>query len=315
MKVFIVGYGEMLKALVYGVLNSGCDIAGVFRHDNVIMSPFKRFLFDVFLPSEDCIFVKTLKLPEIYAKSVNSLKFRKLLKQINPDVIIVGSWSEKLLSETINLPKIACINVHPALLPKYRGPNPYIQTILADEKYSGVTFHLVNLNYDSGKILHQAQIPIDVNETGQTLKHKCCNLAEKEVKILLENLPDKLESAQIQDERLASYQKQISISESVLNFKEETSSQISRRIRAFYPWLSCHISYKNEFFEFKEFKILGNSELEPSTIAEKTCDSLSIVCKDLKIIQFSGLKLKRSFINIFSKIYIKYFVKINSKVN
>lgn len=315
MKVFVIGYGEMFYSLVLGVLDSSCEVAGVFRADNLKKSAFKRRLNDIFLPSNDYNFVKSLNLKEIYAPSVNSEKFKKELKKLNPDVILVGSWSEKLKADVINIPKIACINVHPSLLPKYRGPNPYYQVILSGEKTTGITFHLMDLNYDTGEILHQAETEIFNTDTGLSLKLRCCDLARKELKNLLENLLEKIEKAQVQNEKEASYQPQINIRESILDFNNETTDEISRRIRALSPWLKCHIAYNDEFFDFKEYTIKPEiTHNQPSCIVDKKSDSISVSAKDLKVIEFKGLKLKRPFCSFFTKFYIKNFVKINSKV-
>ena len=82
MNIVIVGYNEMLRALILGLLASDSKIVGVFRHENVIYSPIKKFFYDLFNPSTDLNFVKAYKLYDIKAKSVNSDEFRKDLKQI-----------------------------------------------------------------------------------------------------------------------------------------------------------------------------------------------------------------------------------------
>ena len=119
MKIVIVGYGEMFDSLVAGTLASGHQIVGVFRHENVIYNPLKKFIYDYVFPSDNKLFIKSLCLYDIKATSVNSKKFREEVKKLDTDIILVGSWSEKFTIETINSPKVACINVHPSLLPKY----------------------------------------------------------------------------------------------------------------------------------------------------------------------------------------------------
>ena len=87
----------------------------------------------------DYNYIKSYKLPEIHASSVNSKEFKKKLLKLNPDIILVGSWKEKISKEIYDIPKIATINAHPSLLPKYRGPNPYYWTIKNREQQSGIT--------------------------------------------------------------------------------------------------------------------------------------------------------------------------------
>lgn len=316
MKIVVVGYGEMFDSLIAGIYNSRHEIVGVFRHENILYHPLKRFLYDLLMPTGNRIFTKSLGLYDIKAPSVNSDKFRKIIKKLKADVIIVGSWSEKFSTETINTPETACINVHPSLLPSYRGPNPYLQVILNGETKSGVTFHIMDENYDTGPILYREQTEITDYETGLSLKLKCCGIARKSVEKVIDSFNGNIQMPLKQNDEESSYQKQISLKDSILNFEKETSLEIDRRIRAFTPWLNCHIAYNDEFFQFGKYKLIDEKVKEqPGTIIKKTSDSLCIVCADSKPAEFSLLKLKRPFCGLFTGLYLKYIVKINSKVH
>ena len=95
-----------------------------------------------------------------------------MLIALNVDLIIVGTWKERITKETFNIPKIATVNVHPSLLPKYRGPNPYLQTILHGEKYSGVTLHLMNEKLDAGAVMKQQKVEILPSDTSKELRER-----------------------------------------------------------------------------------------------------------------------------------------------
>ena len=144
LKVVILGHGAMLANLIAGVMDSGCEIVGVMRYDRLRKSNLKTWFHDYFLPSKEFSYIKSYKLHEIRAKSANSKIFKREILRLNADIIIVGTWGEKLTKATIDLPKIATINVHPSLLPKYRGPNPYLQVIKNLETKTGLTFHPLN---------------------------------------------------------------------------------------------------------------------------------------------------------------------------
>ena len=79
LKVVIVGYGEMFTNLVAATLDADCEIVGVFRKDSIKHHPFVKKIKDIFNPSIEYSYIKSYKLPEISAKSVNSEKFRKKL--------------------------------------------------------------------------------------------------------------------------------------------------------------------------------------------------------------------------------------------
>ncbi len=313
MNIVIVGYDEMLQALISGISKSDNKIVGVFRHDNVIFSPLKKLFIDLFNPSSDFNLIKAYKLYDIKAKSVNSEEFRKEIKRLKTDIIIVGSWSEKFSAQTINTPKIACINVHPSLLPKYRGPNPYLQVILNNEEITGITFHLMDINYDTGAILFQRKVKILPTDNGKSLKLRCCDTVQKEVCVFLKNFKEKLLNPVSQNEAISSYQPRIELKDCIFDFKNETSEKILRRIRAFSPWLKCYIPYQNQFFSFEKYKLLNKEGKQISgQIVSKGKNSISIVCSDNKIIRFSNLQLVIPFSEFITKIYLKNFVKINS---
>jgi len=314
MKIVIVGYGEMFRALVSGVLKTNHEIAGVFRVDNVKYSPLNRFLHDIFSPSDDYNFIRVHNLPEINAKSVNSPEFISEIKKLKADIIIVGSWCEKFSMQTINAAKKGCINVHPSLLPKYRGPNPYFQVIKNNEKTTGVTFHLMDVNYDTGLILHQAETPVLPNDTGLSLKLRCCDTAREEVIVLLNEFTKKIKNPISQNEKEATYQHQISLADSIIDFEKESAIETDRRIRALTPWLNCHICYKNEFFSFSNYRICPkSSKKRPASIVKITDNSISIVCKDGNVMEFSSLKIKRPFSKMITKLYLKKVIKINER--
>jgi methionyl-tRNA formyltransferase len=316
MRVVIIGYGEMFESLVLGVLKTEHEIVGVFRQDRTIYSPFNLFFHDLLKPSQDYNFIKRYNLHEIKANSVNSEEFREELEELCPDIVFVGSWGEKFSIQTINIPLKACINVHPSLLPKYRGPNPYMQVILNEESKTGITFHLMDVNYDTGSILHQKRLRIYTSDTGKSLKQRCCDAARKEVVYFLNDFTRKLENQQSQNEKDATYQPRISVAEAIIDFTRETAAEIDRKIRAFTPWLECFICYHNEFFAFENYRICKKiSSKPPATIIKKTKNSLYIVCQDKSVIEFSSLKIKRPFSKILTKYYLSKIIKEKEKVD
>ena len=141
-KVVIVGYDKMLYSLIEGVQSRGDEILGVFRLDRIRNSRFKLFFKDIFNPSKDYTVIKSKKLYDIKGNSVNGDKFYQEIEKLNPDMIIVGSWSEKFKSDILNL--VPCINFHPALLPKNRGANPYFWSIYSPGGHgSSTASHLI----------------------------------------------------------------------------------------------------------------------------------------------------------------------------
>lgn len=310
MKVVILGKGEMLANLMEGVKDSGFELAAVFRHERTAMNKFKLFLLDFFKSSPEVTMIKERKIKEIKCKSANSEEFKREIVKLNADIILVGTWKEKLKKEIIDLPTIATINVHPSLLPEYRGPNPYIQTILHGETQSGVTFHLMTEELDKGPVLAQQKVEILPCDTAKELKEKTVFQARLLACEVLKRLNAGIIQPVEQNEAKASYFPNISGDEKMLDFKNQTSAEILNTIRALHPYLPTYITYKNVFFIVNPYKarILDKSGDSGQIIAKCSRTRFLTICaKDGKAIKMSGLKAYR--LAPLTKLLIKYYVK------
>jgi methionyl-tRNA formyltransferase len=315
MKVVIIGKGLLLANLILGALDAGAEIVGVFRYEQTSTNRVKLFFQDLFNPAPELTLINQLKLNQIRLKSVNSQKFQKILLSQNVDLLLVGTWKERISKETFNMPKIATINVHPSLLPAYRGPNPYMQTILHGEEYSGVTLHLVDEKYDCGAILAQEKIKILPSDTSKELRQRTVRVARTLMSNLLKDLNSKILTPVEQNEKNASYFPNISGEEKMLDFTIQSSEEVSRTVRALYPFLPCYITYKNEFFIVNPYKFsilldTMNGSFAGDIVAKNPDKkSLTIVCKDKKAIRFSDLELyKKKFETAY---YIDEVVELN----
>lgn len=319
MKIVVIGYDKMFSNLILGTLEAKHKIVGVFRHERVSLHPFWLFFKDIIAPSKECAFIKSLKLNEIKARSVNSKKFGNEILKLNPDIILVGSWSEKFKKPIIDLPKIGTINCHPSLLPRYRGPNPYIRVIINGEKETGITFHLMDKNLDTGPILLQKKIQIIQGfkgDTGESLKNKCCNLAKTGVFELLNSMNNEMIIPINQNEKEASYYSQISEKDILIDFKK-SSIEINALIRALTPWQPAYIPHKNTFLQVKDIEFYENKTKthHAGTIIKKEKNTLWIVTGDNKIAKASKLKLFGKIGQIFTPLYLKFFTRCGDICN
>lgn len=315
MKVVILGSGQIFMNIIAGCMDAGCDIVGVFRHDKVRFTSLERVLIDTLNPSVELNYIKSHKLYEIKARSANSAKFKKEILRLNADLVIVATWGEKLKKPIINLPKIATINVHPALLPKYRGPNPYLQAIKHLEKESGVTFHLMDENFDTGAILHQKRVEIKPNDTGTELRSRIAKTAREGVRELILELDKEVIIPVAQDESKASYFPQISEDDVMIDFYK-SAEEVSAHIRAFSPWFKCYFEYGKEFFVPNpyELEILENKTqiTDAGKIVDKSAKerSLTVVCGDGKLLKMSKVRLYGA-LWFLTALFIKFRVKLD----
>ena len=327
MKVVIIGKGEMLSNLIEGSIAAGSEIVGVMRYERTIMPTLLLKLRDFFKISYDVTLIKKYKLHEIKCKSANSENFKKELLKLNTDILLVGTWREKLKKEIINTPTIASVNIHPSMLPKYRGPNPYLQNILHREKKSGITFHLMDEKFDNGAILTQEGIPILPNDTSKELKERTVYQARLICKDILAKLEEGLIIPVPQNEKEATYFANIKPIDMMLDFEKETAEEIEARIRAFHPWLPCYVTYQNKFFIPNPYKLkIINEEYTKKILIRNNIttpqigsiisghyksQTIIVMCRDGKSLKMIGTQLYGFFNKPFTKTFIKSITKAN----
>ena len=239
LNVVVVGTGEMASSVLLGVREAGHKVVGFFRRESLSKRPIKRAFRDFFAPSDFYMLAKNAKIPEIKANSVNSEEFRQTVRRLGADVIIVATWGEKFSQKTINTPRLATINCHPSKLPLYRGPNPYMAAICSGEDVTGITFHLMDENYDTGAILLQKDVPVLQSDSGYTLKLRCVQTARCAVKELLDGVENGSLTPTPQNESIATYFPQITNKDIYINFSMD-ATDIYNKVRGFEPWAFCY---------------------------------------------------------------------------
>jgi len=172
-------------------------------------------------------------LPILQPEKILSIK--KEILDLKPDLIIVSSYGQIIPKEILDIPSLKCLNIHPSLLPKYRGPSPIQTTILNGDKATGITIMLMDEKMDHGSIISQIKINIKPNENYQDLEKK---LSRESGNFLIKILPLYLNNKikiQEQDESKASYTKILSREQGEIDLNK-SAQEIERKIRAFYPW-------------------------------------------------------------------------------
>lgn len=312
MKVILLGKGQMLANMIEAARESDVEIVGVFRYERTLFSGVKLFLNDLFKSSYDLTLIKKYKLPEVKCKSANSEDFRNYVLKTNADLIMVGTWREKLKKETFTMPRIGTVNIHPSLLPRYRGPNPYMQVILNGEKKTGVTIHLVDENLDTGAVLLQKEVDVLPSDTGKELRERVFSAARELAREFLVKIQSEVIIPIKQNESRSSYYGYVDEAMKMLDFKNNTSEEIVRIIKALHAWMPCYITSGNHFLKINPYKIkieTLQSDIPAGYIIAKNPKekSLTIVCKDGKALKMDDLKLWGFFIRPFTGLFIRLF--------
>lgn len=159
----------------------------------------------------------------------------KIIQQLQPDLLILASYGKILPAEALEVPKFGSLNVHPSLLPKYRGATPIQTAILNNESQTGLTIMTMAPQVDAGGIISQEKLTIEPTDTFPTLKIK---LAELGAKLLLKHLPKYLSGqAKIKPQNEAEVTGTTKLTKEMGEINWSASPEtIDRQIRAFTPW-------------------------------------------------------------------------------
>ncbi len=114
-------------------------------------------------------------LPVFQPQKVKDKSFLDIFDQLNPEMVVVAAFGQFLPKAIIEFPKFGCLNIHPSLLPKYRGAAPLNWSIIRGELTTGVTIMLMDEGMDSGDILLQSKTPLSATETFGQLHDRLAN--------------------------------------------------------------------------------------------------------------------------------------------
>jgi len=152
-----------------------------------------------------------------------------------PEIVLVAAYGLLLPPEVLRIPPLGCLNVHPSLLPRYRGAAPVAAAILAGDVVSGVSIMLLDEGMDTGPVLAQVEEPISSDDTTGSLTTR---LAKKGAELLLETLVPWAEGRlkpSPQGEEGVSYARLISKQDGQIDWGR-SAEDLGRQVRAFQPW-------------------------------------------------------------------------------
>ncbi len=157
------------------------------------------------------------------------------LEKGRPELFVVASYGRILPQAVLDIPAAGCLNVHPSLLPRHRGPSPVAGAILAGDRETGVTIMLMAAKMDAGPILTQESAPLHGDDSTEVLTSR---LSEQGAELLLGTLPAWLAgelSPRPQDESAATYTQLLTKEQGRLDWAKP-AELLEREIRAFVPW-------------------------------------------------------------------------------
>jgi methionyl-tRNA formyltransferase len=196
----------------------------------------------------------------------------KLLRKASPDLILVATFNEILRPPVLSLPRLGVVNLHPSLLPKYRGPCPTHAALLNGDDVTGVTVHYVTDRLDAGDVLLQRPLPIDKADNDGRLRQRLARLAGDLVPEIISMFEGGRKPAgSPQNDELATRAPRPAREGGWLTLDDDIEL-IRRRIRAFNPLPGTSISVGDRRVSVRSFAALENGKVPGVYETDHTID-------------------------------------------
>lgn len=246
-RILFVGIPDMAYVGIDGLLMSGINIVGVIgpKKNHTLYSDFKSFIMNRGLNYID---YDELDEPQLIDK----------IKALDVDIAVVCSFNYKIPKVLLNSTKDGFINVHPSMLPKYRGGNPYSRVIINGETETGVTIHYMDEGFDSGDIIAQKAYPIHSKATMGTIFNELNFLGiELLLKVLQAYEVQELPRIK-QPEGTFISGKSLSDDEIFINYNK-SAEEIERFIRALNPFILASTSFRGNLMKIMRAEVASDA--------------------------------------------------------
>lgn len=265
MRIIIFGCRKITSDIIRYVIDSGHEVPLVITHDE----------------ERDRIYGNSLVHEFCDRSGIDNMRFDKkvdanIISEINPDIIFSIYYRKILKQNTLDIPRLGCINIHPAILPKGRGPAPTMWNILNGDEFAGSTIHYMTEDVDAGDIIDQKIVRVG-NRTGfelnRDLMNECYELFVKNFEDICNGTNNKI--SQNHDD--AEYCLPFKVNLRYLSWK--TPDNIINTIRAFtkpYDGAIAYTAKNQKIVVWKGTKLNKRNSLKPPGFFEITNDGIIV---------------------------------------
>ena len=189
-----------------------------------------------------------LGLTVLQPPNLRSQSVQAELASLRPDVIVVAAYGRLLPPAVLELPPHGCLNLHPSLLPRHRGPSPVAAAILEGDETTGVSLMLLDEGMDTGPVIASTQLPLMGGETAGELTERLFEIGGT---LLQENLEPWLGGdlkADPQDDSEATITRKLERADGLINWTEPAATLV-RKCRAFDPWPGLYTQWQGRMLK------------------------------------------------------------------
>ena len=240
------------------------------------------------------LLAQSIGLPVFQPQKVKDQFFLDIFYQLHPEMVVVAAFGQILPKAIIDFPKFGCLNIHPSLLPKYRGAAPLNWSIIRGEIKTGVTIMLMDEGMDSGDILLQQETPLGATETYGRLHERLALMGADLLMASIEQVIAGRALRHPQDSSLVSFAPRLTKETGRIN-GQQSCTAIVNLIRGLCPAPAAYTLLEGQalkIFEAEPKRCLRKEV--PGAIGADTSQGLSVAAEDgyvvLKEVQLAGKK-------------------------
>lgn len=200
-------------------------------------------------------------------EKLKSVEFQNELRSLEAEIAVLASYGKIVPQEILDVFPKGIVNIHPSLLPKFRGATPVQSVIMSGDKTTGVTLMLMDKDLDHGPVIAQSECPISAEDTNESLHDK---LAAESVKLLNYNFYKYLGGGIApapQDHSEATFTKLLSKDDGKIDWKK-SAQDIERQVRALVPWPGTWTETPDGVLKIYS-AVISDVKLEPGRVETK----------------------------------------------
>jgi methionyl-tRNA formyltransferase len=230
MRIVFIGAGAIGVPTLQALLKSEHEVVGVVTQTD---KPVGRAQLMEPTPVKKAM--QGTAVPILQPARIKDQQAIEEIRAFKPDAIVVMAYGQILPRDVLEIPEIACLNLHASLLPRWRGAAPIQAAIAAGDQETGITSMYMDVGLDTGDILLKRTIDIRPDDTGGSLHDRLAQIAPDALLESLRMLAKGSAPRIPQDNTLATYAPKLKREDGKIDWSEP-ADVIERKIRAFNPW-------------------------------------------------------------------------------
>lgn len=252
MRIVFFGSDDFAAAHLKSLIEAGKEVVGCVtqpdrpkgRGMQMSVSPLKSLAIEH-------------NIPVLQPASLQDADFIAQLSALDVALFVVIAYGKLLPQDVLDIPDIYTINVHPSLLPRYRGAAPINWAIINGDAVTGISIIRLNVKMDAGDVIAQTEMNIEPRDTAVTLRARMVLIGAKLLLETIDNIGDQQIKPQPQDSSCVSLAPKLSKELGAINWKDQTAMQIHNLVRGLLPWPTAYTTYGGKVIKLLHTEYAG----------------------------------------------------------